>query len=112
MAIGILGGGTKGSWHQLLAETSITGTGNKSLSDDVSKYTALVFLINNGTEWKPYLIPQAVLSGNTFDVSWNATDSVTWYVVLTVTFSGTTMRVEKFQKSGFNTVKAIVYGLI
>lgn len=99
------------SWVPLLASTSISGTGSKTLTDNVANYSALCFFLNNGTEWKPYYIPTAVLANNTFDVSWNATDSVSWYIIITVQFNGTTMSVAKFTRRGFTTSNVMVYGI-
>lgn len=99
------------SWVPLLASTSVSGTGSKTLTDNVANYSALCVLLNNGTEWKPYYIPTAVVANNTFDVSWNATDSTSWYIIITVQFNGASMNVAKFQRSGFSTARVMVYGI-
>ena len=99
----------KVQFDQLLGETSISGTGNKSLSYNINDYDYLLFGVSNGTEWKFYEMP-SVIYGYAFDVSWNATDSTGWYIIMTAYTSGTTLTIAKFQRSGFSSTQIRVYG--
>lgn len=94
----------------LLGETSINGTGNKSLSYNINDYDYLLFGISNGSEWKFYEIP-SVIYEYAFDVSWNATDNTGWYIIVTVLFSGTSLTIAKFQRGSFSSSKIRVYGV-
>ena len=104
------GGGGNLTFTQLMSEQMITGTGNKSLSDSVMNYDAILVVTSVGDK-KTYLIPKSLISGNTFDVSWNATDSTEWYAVVVVSFSGSTMTVTRAGINGFGSVSLSVYGV-
>ena len=107
--------GNKGGDHHLmfdvlLNEASITKTGSNALSASVSNYDAILVEVLVGDR-KTYLIPASDLPNHTFDVSWNATDSTSWYVVCVVGFSDSTMTVSRFNMSGFSGFWITVYGI-
>ena len=107
-------GGGGGDYHLmfdvLLNEASITGTGTKALSASVSNYDAILVEAIVGDR-KTYFIPVSDLPNHTFDVSWNATDSTSWYVICCVSFSGGTMTVSRLGMSGFGGFWIKVYGV-
>lgn len=101
------------SYTSLFSRATISGTGSKTLNESVANYDALAVIIYNGTgasDRKTYFIP-SIMYANKSDVSWNATDSVGWYANITLTFSGTSMNINKFEKAGFTAIQISVYGI-
>ena len=90
---------------------NVTGTGTVTLSDSIDSFDAIELMIWNGTEYKPFFVPYEAISGQTFDISWNATDSTSWYIIMTVQMSGSSLKIAKFSKSGFSNAGIRVYGI-
>ena len=93
----------------LLAERTVASGTTYTLSDSIENYRYLLVGVSNGSEWKYYM---ALPNKEHLDVSWNATNSVSWYIIMALQFpSSTSINVYKLTLGGFTTAKLKIYGL-
>ena len=97
----------------LLADTTITGIGTHALSDSILNYRLIVIGVaahnNNAVQWKRWIkIPSDV---EDYDCSWSATDSLSWYGIISVSLSNSTLTILRFEKSGFSDFSIEITGL-
>lgn len=101
------------SYTQIYPRTTVSSTGSVTLSASVDAFDAVIVFVYNGSgtaDRKSFFIPSIGYGGRS-DVSWNATDSTSWYAIITLTFSGTSMNVNKCEISGFSAIQVSVYGV-
>lgn len=96
---------------QLLNTVQITGTGDKTLSKSASNFDAVILEMHvNSNDYKTVYIPKESY-GKRVDCSYPATDSLSWYLVLSVTVSDTTAKINKISMSGYSACYLAVYGV-
>ena len=94
-----------------LFDGGITEYTNYTLSDSLANYDIVIAEIyTQDNERKAYcLLP---VLNKKYDVSWNATDSVSWYIICTIQFTAnTTLNVLKCTKRGFSQSNLQIYGI-
>ena len=99
-------------YTELLATTTISGTGNKALSADINIFDFLIVTLYNtslANEGKTFFVPPSEYA-NRIDVSWNATDSTSYYIIMTISFTNAVLGISKFTMAGFTTAKIKVQG--
>lgn len=97
--------------YTTLFNGGITAQTNYTLSDSLANYDIVIAEISTqDNEYKAYfLLP---ILNKVYDVSWNATDSVDWYIICTIAFTNnTTLRVRKCSIKGFTQSNLQIHGI-
>ncbi len=94
-----------------LFDGSVAEYTSYTLSDSLANYDIVVAEIyTQDNERKAYIL--LPILNKKYDVSWNATDSVTWYIICTIQFTAnTTLNVLKCTKRGFSQSNLQIYGI-
>lgn len=81
------------------------------MTASVTNFDAAVIVVRTDTaEKKTFFVPKPLLESR-IDVSWNATDSIEWYVIFDVIMTGASLKFNKFTISKFSHCYCSVYGL-
>lgn len=96
----------------LLAETEVTAAGTTvPMTASVTNFDAAIIVVRtDSSEKKTFFVPKPLLESR-IEVSWNATDSIEWYVIFDVVMTGASMKFNKFEKNKFSHCYCSVYGL-
>lgn len=105
------------AWVELVHSTRITNTGIIQMTDSANNYDAIVIYDSVGADdwdkWNSNILIKPMYDVLQ-DISWDATDSVTWYANLNVQLTGDTLNnlnVIRFQIRGYQRVSIRVFGI-
>lgn len=105
------------AWVELVQNTTLTGTVTIQMTDSANNYDAIMIYTSvtdgDGPKWKSRMMIKPMYDTRN-DVSWEATDSTTWYVNLEVRLTGDTLNnisVTRFQNRNYMSVGIRVFGI-
>lgn len=105
------------AWVQLVQETALTNTVTIQMTDSANNYDAIMIYVyvrdGDGVKWNSHMMIKPMYDVKQ-DVSWNATDSTTWYVNLYVQLTGDTLNnisVTRFQNRNYLGAGIRVFGI-